>query len=69
MPSRLQRRRLLAGCLEFDEHDAAAGGQHETVWDARIPLNHELPEHMSAGFRELPALRFDVFFHAASYHA
>jgi hypothetical protein len=24
---------------------------------------------MPAGFRDLPALRFDVFFHASTYHA
>lgn len=69
MPSSLQRRRLLAGRLEFDEHDAAAGGQHETVWDARIARYFKLPEHMPAGFGDLPALRFYVLFHASSYHA
>jgi hypothetical protein len=68
MPSGLQRRRLLAGCLELDER-GAAGGQHETVWDTRIASYFELPEDVSAGFGELSALGFYVLFHALTYQA
>jgi hypothetical protein len=32
-------------------------------------LHHELPEHIAAGFGDLPALRFYVLFHALTYQA
>jgi hypothetical protein len=68
MPSRLQRRRLLAGCLEFNEDCTAFSRQHETVWDTRIPRHYEFPEEVSARFSDLAAPRLYVFFHFSKYH-